>query len=131
MIYVLDAHALTTFLEQEPGYERVEELLTAAATSGRALLMTAVNWGEVYYVVHRSHGSEQAQRVVETVDTFPIDIVDVDLVLAKHAALLKVTHRLPYADCFAAALAKQRKATLVTGDRDFKQVEAAIPIVWL
>lgn len=36
-----------------------------------------------------------------------------------------------YADCFAAALAKLRNAERVTGDRDFKQIEAEIKIGWL
>jgi predicted nucleic acid-binding protein len=35
------------------------------------------------------------------------------------------------ADCFAAVLAKIRKAELVTGDREFKQVEDEIKIGWL
>ena len=34
-------------------------------------------------------------------------------------------------DAFAAALARQKKATLFTGDRDFKQVEGEIKIGWL
>jgi predicted nucleic acid-binding protein len=36
-----------------------------------------------------------------------------------------------YADCFAAALAKDRKSDLVTGDMEFKQVEEEISIRWL
>lgn len=36
-----------------------------------------------------------------------------------------------YADCFAAALAKLRKAALVTGDKDFKQVEDEIKVHWV
>jgi len=35
------------------------------------------------------------------------------------------------ADCFAAALAKIRKAELVTGEPEFKQVESEIKIFWL
>jgi len=31
-----------------------------------------------------------------------------------------------YADCFAAALAKDRKAELVTGDKEFRQVEGEV-----
>jgi predicted nucleic acid-binding protein len=36
-----------------------------------------------------------------------------------------------YADCFAAALAKDRKCELATGDKEFKQVEGEIGICWL
>ena len=38
---------------------------------------------------------------------------------------------LPYADCFAAALAQARKATLVTSDKDFECVGAALKILWV
>ena len=36
-----------------------------------------------------------------------------------------------YADYFAAALAKLRKAELVTGDKEFKQVEGEVKILWI
>jgi predicted nucleic acid-binding protein len=36
-----------------------------------------------------------------------------------------------YADCFAAALAKEKKTDLLTGDKEFKQVESEIGIRWL
>ncbi|MBI2851007.1 MAG: hypothetical protein HYX80_08225 [Chloroflexi bacterium] len=38
-----------------------------------------------------------------------------------------------YADCFAAALAKLKGATIVTGDPEFKHLEAAsvVSIAWL
>jgi predicted nucleic acid-binding protein len=35
------------------------------------------------------------------------------------------------ADCLAAALAKQHKAELLTGDAEFRQVESAIKVHWL
>jgi predicted nucleic acid-binding protein len=38
---------------------------------------------------------------------------------------------MPYADCFAAALAKLRKAELVTGDKEFRQIEDEVKIQWL
>jgi predicted nucleic acid-binding protein len=36
-----------------------------------------------------------------------------------------------YADCYVAALAKTRKADLVTGDAEFKAVEDQIKIQWV
>ena len=47
------------------------------------------------------------------------------------AALFKATHKMSYADCFAAALAKQKNAELITGDPEFKALEKDIKIVWL
>ena len=131
MAHALDASALMAYFEKEPGYEKVQKLLTEAALGDRNLLLSTVNWGEVYYVTHRTHGVSQANQVAQIIDTFPVELVDVDVEIAKQAALFKVSHKLPYADCFAAALAKVRKATLITGDRDFKPLEGDIKVGWL
>jgi len=44
---------------------------------------------------------------------------------------LHAKYNLPYADCFAAALSKDWKAELVTGDRDFEMVQSEIKIQFL
>ena len=131
MAHVLDAFALTAYFEKEPGYGKVQELLTAAASDNRKLFLSTVNWGEIHYVTHRTYGIEQANKIAQVIGTFPIEIVDVDLEIAKQAALFKVAHRLSYADCFAAALAKVKKSTLVTGDKEFKPLEGEIKVSWL
>ena len=131
MAYVLDAHALMVYLEKESGYEKVQQVLTDAALHDRKLLLSTVNWGEVYYVTLRHYGSERTDQVARLVETFPIEIIDVDIAIAKQAALFKVAHRLSYADCFAAALAKARKAILMTGDKEFRSLDGEIKIAWL
>ena len=131
MAHVLDASAVMAYFEKEPGYEKVQALLTAAAVGHRRLFLSTVNWGEAYYVTHRTYGLEQANRIAHVIGTFPIELVDVDLELARHAALLKVSHKLPYVDCFAAALAQRHHATLVTSDKDFKAIEDEVKITWL
>ncbi len=131
MTHVLDAYALTAYFEKESGYAKVQELLTEAASGGRPLLLSAVNWGEVFYVTYREHGKASADQIARLIDEFPIEVVPVDVPIAHQAAIYKATHKMSYADCLAAALAKVRKAALVTGDKDFKQVEAEIKVVWL
>ncbi len=129
--YVLDASALMTFFEDRPGAAQVEELLAKAAEGKRPLLMSAVNWGEVYYSVWRAHGEAAADQKARQIAQLPIEVVDVDLPLAQLAARLKAQHNLPYADCFAAALAQVHKAVLFTGERDFERVGAALRISWI
>lgn len=131
MTYVLDAHALMVYFEKEPGYEKVQDLLAAAASGGRRLLLSAVNWGEVYYVTHREHGRQAADQVAQLLEEFPIEVVPVDVPIARQAGLYKAARRMSYADCLAGALARRRKAALVSGDRDFKALENEIKIVWL
>jgi ribonuclease VapC len=60
-----------------------------------------------------------------------VELVDVDWDLSREAATLKSKHRMSFADCFAAALARERKATLLTGDPEFRQVQEQVRIQWL
>ncbi|MFH0888098.1 MAG: type II toxin-antitoxin system VapC family toxin [Planctomycetota bacterium] len=128
---VIDAYALLCYLNKESGWEQVEEMLSAAAEKGRNLLMSAVNWGEVCYIIKRNYSPEETESIMQLIDTFPIDLIPADREQAKTAAQFKAGGKISYADCFAAALAKLRKAELVTGDKEFKMVENEIKIRWL
>jgi len=129
--HVLDASALMTFFEDRPGADRVQELLVKAAEVKRPLLMSVVNWGEVYYSVWRAHGERAAEGKLHDIAQLPVVVVEADPELTKLAASLKAQQNLPYADCFAAALARARKATLVTSDKDFERVAGSIRIFWV
>jgi predicted nucleic acid-binding protein len=58
-------------------------------------------------------------------------LVDPDWPLTRIAASFKADHRMPYADCFAAALAKSRGSDLVTGDKEFRQIEKVVCVRWV
>jgi predicted nucleic acid-binding protein len=128
---VLDASALMTFFEDRAGADKVEDLLAKAAETKRPLAMSVVNWGEVYYSVWRARGEKAAAAKLHEIAQLPIEIVGVDMELAKLAASLKAEHNLPYADCFAAGLAVAGKTVLVTSDKHFEGVEPEIKIVWV
>jgi ribonuclease VapC len=132
MTIILDAHALLTYLEKEPGYEKVKAAFLDAVEKDTNLLMTSVNFGEVYYIVLRECGQQKADEIEKVVQTLPIEIVDVDLALTKEAARLKAKYRISYADCFAAALAKiTRKGEILTGDKEFDLIKNEVKIIWL
>jgi predicted nucleic acid-binding protein len=128
---VLDSWALLCYLEQEPGYEKIIELFEKAVESSKPLLMCIVNWGEVYYQVARRFGEQKAQEIEKVIQTLPISLVEANKELTREAARIKATKRMVYADCFAVALARLRKAELYTGDPEFKVVEREIKVVWL
>jgi predicted nucleic acid-binding protein len=133
-IKVLDSWALIAFFENEPAAEQVEVLLSKAESGTLKLLLSVVNWGEVYYSTMREISQAAAERTVKEISGLAIEIVGIDganLEYVRQAAVYKATRKLSYADSFAAALAKIRKAELVTGDREFKQVEDEIRINWL
>lgn len=130
---VLDSWALIAFFEDEPAAEAVEKLLQQAADNKHRLLLSVVNWGEVYYSTMRMVSQEAAEQKAQEIAALPIGIIDLggDLALARQAAIFKATKKMAYADCFAASLAKTENAELVTGDPEFKEVEKEIKIVWL
>ena len=82
----------------------------------------------------RRGGESAARSIAADIAQLPISIVPVDaanLDLVRQAAIFKATKKLSYADCFAAALAKQRRAEFVTGDSEFKALESEVRITWL
>ncbi|MGA7292940.1 MAG: type II toxin-antitoxin system VapC family toxin [Terriglobales bacterium] len=129
--YVLDAGALISFLQKKAGARKVSELLKEAIQGRVKVLMSAVNYGEVYGIILREYGSAQALTVVQALSPLPIDVLDATPQRACKAADVKVKHKLYYADSFAAALAIENKATLVTGDSDFRKPGHGFSVVWL
>jgi len=130
---VLDSWALMALFNNEPAAGAVEALLEKAVADKHKLLMSVVNWGEIYYSVMRGASRELAELKVGEIAAMPIDIIGVgdDLSLARQAAIYKATHRMSYADCFAAALARAKNCELLTGDPEFKALEKEIKINWL
>ena len=128
---VLDSWALLCYLEQEPGFEKMIDLFEKAVESSKPLLMSIINWGEVYYQVARRYGEEKAQEIEQLIGTLPITLIEANKDITREAARLKTTRRMAYADCFAAALARLKKAELYTGDIEFKAVEKEIKIIWI
>ena len=128
---VLDSYGLLAYYQGEAGKETMIEIFRSAEGSAHRLLLSTVNWGEVFYATLRTFGRERAEQVAHSISRLPIEIIPADLELARQAAEFKATKKMSYADCFAAALAKLRKAELVTGDREFKQVEGEVKILWI
>lgn len=131
MTKVLDASALVTFLERGKGFEKVKAAMADAVERSENLLMSVVNWGEVYYILIRRCGLEKAEQVTKLIETLPIDLVSADEVITRQASRLKALQKLPYADSFAAALTKIHHAELLTSDREFEVVGKDIRILWV
>lgn len=93
--------------------------------------MTVVNLGEVWYTIARRASSEVATQHIDAIQDLGLNFVDVDWPLTQAAADLKARYRLSYADAFAAALAKQLQADLVTADPEFKPLAKEVHIRWL
>jgi predicted nucleic acid-binding protein len=128
---VLDSFALLAFLRGEAGDDKVAALLEKAGERDTPMQMTEVNYAEVKYMVIRKDGAERWEEIARELPTLPIEFHPATRALADLAADFKARHKLSLADAFAAALAKEKKADLVTGDPEFKAVEKEIKIGWL
>jgi predicted nucleic acid-binding protein len=127
--YVLDANALSGFFEDREGTAgRMEKLLSEALRQSSPLLMSAVNWGEVFYVAWRRHGEAYARQAEAKLGELPIAVIAVDRERASRAGALKQQHGLGYADAFAAELAIERSAWLVTADPEFQKVGKSLSV---
>jgi len=89
------------------------------------------NWGEVYYQIARRFGEQKAQEIKHLIETLPITFVEANKEITREAARIKATKRMAYADCFAVALARPKKAELYTGDSEFKAAEKEIKFIWI
>jgi predicted nucleic acid-binding protein len=128
---VLDASALLAMFFGEPGMDKMRELFHKASEADRPVFISAVNWAEVLYRMESKHGKAGYDTACQFEHTTPLEAVPVDRELAEAAALLKNAHDLGLADAFAAALARSKKAELITADTEFKSVEKEIKINWL
>jgi predicted nucleic acid-binding protein len=81
--------------------------------------------------IARELSEENANASVKALRDLRIQFEDADWTITQEAARFKSQNRMSYSVCYAAALAKIRKADLVTGDGEFKPLDDEIKIAWL
>jgi ribonuclease VapC len=128
---VLDSHALVAYFRDGPGAELVENLLVVAGRKDSPLHMTDVNYAEVKYSIVKKDGVKAWAEAAKILQGLPIDFHSTTRAMADTAADFKARFKLSLADAFAAALAREKKTELVTGDPEFKALEKEIQINWL
>jgi predicted nucleic acid-binding protein len=128
---VLDSYALLAFFRGEDAGVAVKEMLNKAANADRPLHMTEVNYAEVKYMLLKKDGAEAWEQAADVLKSLPIEFRPADRALADAAADFKSRFKISLADAFAAALAKEKKFELVTGDPEFKALEKDIKVTWL
>lgn len=130
-VKVLDSFALIAYFRDEPGAEAMENLLVTAGKKDSPLHMTDVNYAEVKYSIVKKDGAEAWAEAAKILQGLPIDFHSTDCALADTAADFKARFKISLADAFAAAMAKEKNAELVTGSPEFKPLEKDIKIAWL
>lgn len=131
MTKILDSHALIVFLEKEIGHEKVEEILFNTIERDDLLLMTSVNYSEIYYLILKEFGQEKLTEIERIIQSLPLDIYSVDAQISREAAKIRSAKDLSFINSFTAALAKIKRAEIITGDKEFKLIEGDVKIIWI
>jgi PIN domain nuclease of toxin-antitoxin system len=129
--YVLDSFAVLAYLYNENGADKVKGVLFQALNDKAEIFISAVNWAEVAYISKRKSGVAGWQAAASSFTRLPIEIVPADTELANIASEFKYKYKISLADAFAAALTKSKKAELLTGDPEFKELEKEIHVNWI
>lgn len=129
--FVLDSWAVIAYFEDEPAGKQIADLIATAHEAAIPIYMSVVNVGEVWYITAREVSRADADTIVKELRDLRIQFETADWELTLEAARFKAQHKMSYADCYAAALAKKKGANLITGDNEFKTVEDQVDIQWV
>jgi ribonuclease VapC len=129
--YVLDSFALLAYFQAEPGGAYVRDLIRAASSRTASLYVSVINIGEMYYIVSRRRSAQRAEALISDLRHLPITFCAATEERILSAARIKAEHPISYADAFAASLAQELQASLVTGDPEFEAVKQIIAVLWL
>ena len=129
--YLFDAFPLLCWLQEEPGYELVDNLLTEAETGKSSISMHIINLGEVFYRTCRVSSMKRGEDILEKIRLLPIRILSISDEEVMAAAKIKAQYPISYADAFAVAKALQSGAIVVTGDPEYKKVSKIVEILWV
>ena len=120
---VLDTWPILEWMNgRQPATDTVERLFDEALAGRARLFMSAINVGEVYYFLRKTHSEHLAESWRALSATVPATIEVPTAAEIWDAALLKGKYPVAYADAFAAALAQKYRCPLVTGDPEFQSI---------
>lgn len=120
---VLDTWPILEWMNgRQPATDTIERLLNESHTGSARLFMSAINAGEVYYFLRKTHSQRVAESWRELSATLPatIEVPTADEIW--DAALLKGQYPIAYADAFAAALAQKYRCPLLTADPELRSI---------
>ncbi|MDO9034030.1 MAG: PIN domain-containing protein [Methanoregula sp.] len=122
--YLLDTSALLSFIEDEAGADRVEQVLKLATT--------LIPWPvllETYYITIQEAGQAEADQRIALIKQLNVKILwDMDEPTLLIAAKLKASHRISLAEAIIAAFAIRRVAVLMHKDPEYDALTGLLPM---
>ncbi len=129
--FIFDSYALLKVFQKEKGYENIVGLLRNIKKARVTKYINIINVGEIIYTTKREFGDQKKLEVLASIERLNFTILQATNSLVYQAAEYKAQYSISYADCFVLASAIEYKATIVTGDPEFKKVEHLVDIVWV
>lgn len=118
--FLLDTSAILTLRDDEPGADRVAEVLGLAAKDQAKCFGCFITLMEVFYRVWRDENKAAGQLAYQQCRALPIEwLSNTESLLAK-AAEYKAMYPLSIADAWIAACASEQGAVLLHKDPEFK-----------
>jgi predicted nucleic acid-binding protein len=120
--FLLDSSAVLALIEDEPGSERVEDILR-----NENVFLPWIVLMEVYYISQREKGQAEAEnRYTLLKNMNAIILWDVDEPVLLTAARLKAEHRISVADSIIASFAIRHNAIVLHKDPEFNSLSEIV-----
>ena len=120
--YLLDTSAVMALIEDEPGADRVEDLLRTGS-----VLMPFLDGLEAYYVTLQERSRDEAERRLALIRQLPAIWLDnVSETVLIRAGNFKGRYRVSLADAIIAAFAADHGAILVHKDPEYRVLSAVV-----
>ncbi|MBI5018469.1 MAG: PIN domain-containing protein [Deltaproteobacteria bacterium] len=120
--YVLDTSAILTLIEDEPGAERVEQVLVE-----EEMLIPWVVLLEAVYITRQERGEAEAERRYALLKQLRASIFwEADEPTLLTAARFKADHRMSLADAMIAAFAARQGAVLLHKDPEYEPLAPSV-----
>jgi len=129
--FIFDSYALLKLFQMEKGYEKVARLLEEIQKGEDHKYLNAINLGEIIYSTKKEFGDQKKLEALANIERLNFTILPFPNNLIFEAAEYKAQFSISYADCFVLASAVEQKATIVTGDPEFRKVEHLAKVYWV
>ena len=123
--FLLDTSALLTLRDDEPGADRVAEVLRLANENKAKCYGCFMSLMEVFYRVWRDEDKVSGQLAYQQCLALPIEWLQSSDSLLSKAAEFKALYPLSLADAWIAACASEQGAVLLHKDPEFKPLPIA------
>ena len=129
--FILDAGSMLAYLNNENGAETIGKILERGGRKEAKVFITAMDLAEIFHIVLKKEGRDKALKTILLIKNLPVECIGLDESLLMLAGEIRVQFPLSLGDALVAAVAKTRKAKVITGDRDFRGMEKEIECVWI